>query len=251
VTLEPLRADLADQLAKAPVEISVVGEFAPEQIIEAVARSFGALPERRAALGDFAAARQASFAKNSAPVTLTHGGAADQALVQVYWPARDDSDPQEASTLALLAEVFGLELLEEVREKLGATYSPQAGASLSDTFTGFGTLSTSIVVAPKDADTVFAAVDAITRRLREAPVAADTLERARRPMLERVTLNRRENAWWLGVLGESQLRAERLDRYRTIEARLRKVTPAMLQAAAKQYLDPARDLQVRIVPRAK
>mgnify|MGYP006147683015 CR=1 FL=1 len=28
--------------------------------------------------------------------------------------------------------------------------------------------------------------------------------------VERVTLNRRENAWWLGVLGESQLRADRL-----------------------------------------
>ena len=106
------------------------------------------------------------------------------------------------------------------------------------------------MVAPKDAGTVLAAVEAITARLRAAPVDADVLERARRPQLERVALNRRENGWWLGVLGESQLRAERLDRYRTIEARLRKVTPAMLQAAAKQYLRSDRDLQVRIVPRA-
>lgn len=251
VSLETLRGDLADQLGNAPVEISVVGEFAPEQVIEAVAKTFGALPQRRLSLGDFTAARQVRFAANTAPVTLTHGGAADQALVQVYWPARDDSDAQETSTLALLAEVFGLQLLEEVREKLGATYSPQAGADLSDDFTGFGTLSTSIVVAPRDADTVFATVEAITKQLRAAPVDADVLERARRPILEKVALNRRENGWWLRVLGESQLRAERLDRYRTIEARLRKVTPAMLQAAARQYLDPARDLQVRIVPRKK
>lgn len=249
VAIEPLRADLADQLANAPVEISVVGEFDSQQVVDAVAKSFGALPARRAALGDFTAARQVRFAQSTAPVTLTHGGAADQALVQVFWPARDDSEPQETATLALLAEVFGLELLEEVREKLGATYSPSAGADLSDTFPGFGTLSTSIVVAPKDAGTVLAAVEAITARLRAAPVDADVLERARRPQLERVALNRRENGWWLGVLGESQLRAERLDRYRTIEARLRKVTPAMLQAAAKQYLRSDRDLQVRIVPR--
>ena len=251
VALEPLRADLADQLAASPVEISVVGEFVPEQVIDAVAKSFGALPQRRAELGDFTAARQVRFAQDTAPVTLTHGGAADQALVQVFWPARDDSDPQETSTLALLTEVFGLQLLEEVREKLGATYSPQAGAALSDTFTGYGTLSSSIVVAPKDADTVFAAVEALTAQLRAAPVDADVIERARRPMLEKVALNRRENGWWLGVIGESQLRADRLDRYRTIEARLRAVTPAMLQAAAKQYLDPQRDLQVRIVPRIK
>ena len=251
VKLEELRADLGDELKQAPIEISVVGEFVPSQVIDAVAKSFGALPERRGTLGDFTDARQVSFAKDTAPVTLTHGGAADQALVQVFWPARDDSDPQETSTLALLAEVFSLQLLEEVREKLGATYSPQAGSDLSDTFPGFGTLSTSIVVAPKDADTVLAAVDAITRQLRDGPVDADVLERARRPLLERTALNRRENGWWLGVLGESQLRPERLDRYRTIEARLRRVTPAMLQAAARQYLRPERKLQVRIVPRNK
>ncbi len=245
-----LRADLADQFAAAPVEISVVGEFDPARVIAAVANSFGALPERRATLGDFTQARQVSFARNTTPVTLTHGGAADQALVQVFWPARDDSDAQETSTLALLSEVFGLQLLDEVREKLGATYSPQASADLSDTYTGFGTLSASIVVAPRDADTVFAAVKAITRQLRDVPVDADVLERARRPLLEKVALNRRENAWWLNVLGESQLRAERLERYRTIEARLRDVTPVMLQAAAKRYFVDTRALQVRIVPEA-
>ena len=253
VALPPLRADLADQLTSAPVEISVVGEFVPQQVIDAVAKSFGALPGRRADLGDFTAARQVSFAKDAAPVTLMHGGAADQALVQVFWPARDDSDPQATSTLALLSEVFGLQLLDEVREKLGATYSPQASAELSDTFTGpgngYGTLSVSIVVAPKDGDSVFAAVDAIAGQLRDAPVDADLLERARRPLLEKVAMSKRENAWWLSVLSESQLRSERLDRFRTIAARLRAVTPAMLQDAAKQYLAPTRELKIRIVPR--
>lgn len=250
VSLDQLRSDMADQLASAPIEISVVGQFDPAQVIEAVAKSFGALPQRRAALGDFTAARQVRFAANTAPVTLTHGGAADQALVQVYWPTRDDSDAQADATLSLLAQVFELELLEEVRERLGATYSPGAASNTSDTFTGFGTLTISIVVTPGDADKVFAAVDAITARLRARPVSADLLERARRPLLERVALNRRENGWWLGVARESQLRAERLDRARTLEARLRAVTPAMLEAAARRYLSGGRELKVRIVPRA-
>ncbi len=250
VSLDTLRGDLAGQLRQAPVEISVVGDFVPEQVVEAVAKTFGALPMRQPVLDDFAAARRASFAASPAPVTLTHAGAADQALVQVYWPTRDDSDAQAATTLNLLAEVFGLELLEEVREKLGATYSPGASSSPSDTFTGFGTLSSSIVVAPKDAARVLAAVDTIAKRLRDTPVSADLLERARRPLLERVALNRRENGWWLGVAGESQLRADRVDRARTIEARLRAVTPAMLQAAARQYLVADKALRVSILPRA-
>ena len=251
VDLEAVKADLAPQLASAPVEISVVGDFDPAQVVEAVAKSFGALPPRAEKLGDFTAARQASFAKSTAPVVLTHCGAADQAFVQVFWPTRDDSDPQAVSTLALLSEVMGLQLIDEVREKLGATYSPQAISELSDTYTGYGTMMAAIVAAPKDADAIFTAVETIAKDLRDKPVDADTLERARRPLLERTALNRRENGWWLGVLGESQLRPERLDRYRTIEARLRAVTPAMLQAAAKQYLVPEKALKVRIVPRPK
>ena len=251
VSLESLRGDLETQLDAAPIEISVVGDFTAEQVIDAVAKTFGALSTRQPALADLTAARRASFAANTAPVTLTHAGAADQALVQVYWATRDDSDAQAAATLNLLAEVFGLELLEEVREKLGATYSPGASSSMSDTFIGFGTLSTSIVVAPKDAARVLASVDAIAKQLRDRPVSADLLERARRPLLERVALNRRENTWWLGVAGESQLRSERLDRARTLEARLRAVTPAMLQAAAKQYLVPGKALEVSILPRTE
>lgn len=250
VSLDQLRADLGDQLASAPIEISVVGAVDEAQVIDAVARSFGALPPRRAALGDFTAARQARFAQTTAPVALTHGGAADQALVQVYWPTRDDSDPQADATLSLLAQVFGLELLDEVREKLGASYSPNASSSTSDTFTGFGTMSASIVVAPADAGRVQTAIDALTARLRAQPIDADLLERARRPLLERVALNRRENGWWLGVASESQLRAERLDRARTLETRLRAVTPAMIQAAARQYLASERALKISILPRA-
>ncbi len=251
VDLDQVRTDLAGQLATAPIEISVVGDFDEAQVIEAVAKSFGALPPRAQKLDDFTAARQASFATSTAPVVLTHGGAPDQAFVQVFWPTRDDSDPQAVSTLALLSEVMGLQLIDEVREKLGATYSPQAISELSDTYTGYGTMMAAIVAAPKDANAIFAAVEAIAKDLRDKPVDADTLERARRPMLEKVALNRRENGWWLNVLGESQLRANQLDRYRTIEARLRAVTPAMLQAAAKQYLVPEKALKIRIVPRPK
>jgi len=249
VSLDTLRADLSAQLASAPIEISVVGDLAPEQVIEAVAGTFGALPPRRESLADLAAARRVSFAADTSPVTLTHGGAADQALVQVFWPTRDDSDAEADAVLSLLAGVFGLDLLDEVREKLGATYSPGAASNTSDTFKGFGTMAASIVVAPKDADKVLESVEAIAARLRDAPVSADLLERARRPLLERVALNRRENAWWLGVAGESQLRAERLDRARTLEARLKAVTPAMLQAAARQYLVPGKALEISILPR--
>ena len=247
VTLENARALTHLQLAQAPIEIAVVGDIDEAAVIEAVASSFGALPMRQQSLEEFTVSRQAHFTANRKPVTLVHEGAEDQALAQVYWPTTDDDDAQEEATLRLLAAVMRLDLLEEIREKLGASYSPGATSAMSDTFDGFGSFSASVVVEPGKADAVFTTIDEIARGLRETAADADLLERARRPMLEQLAQSKRENSYWLGMLAEAQLRADRLDRYRDYEDRLRRVTPEMLKAAAAQYLRDDQALRIRIV----
>lgn len=247
VTLEQARALTNGQFSYAPIEISVVGDIDETAVIEAVARTLAALPARAETLDTFSEQRQAAFTSRRGPVTLTHAGAEDQALAQVYWPTTDDDDAQEEATMRLLATVMRLQLLEEIRENLGASYSPGANSSMSDTYEGFGSFSASVVVAPEDADTVFDAIDAIAADLRGTPVDPDLLERARKPMLERLAKSRRENGYWLGLLSESQLRADRLDRYRDYEQRLRNVTPEMLREAASKYLLEDNALRVRIV----
>ncbi len=247
VTLDDLAAAVGPQLAQAPIEIAVVGDIDEDAVIAAVARTFGALPPRDAALAEHTATRQTQFTDRRGMVTLTHAGAADQALAQVYWPLTDDDDAQEEATMRMLAGVMDLELTEELREKLGATYSPSASANMSDTYEDFGTFGASAIVAPEDAAAVFDAIDAIAARLASVPVDDDLLTRARRPMLERLALSRKENGYWLGMLSEAQLRADRLDRYRTYERRLNNVTPAMITAAAAEYLLPGNALRIRIV----
>lgn len=247
VTLEQARALSSAQFGSAPIEIAVVGEIDEAAIIDAVGRTFGALPARAEVLEQFEDARQASFTARRELVTLTHAGSEDQALAQVYWPTTDDGDAQEEATMRLLATVMRLELLEEIRENLGASYSPGASSSMSDTYEGFGTFSTSVVVAPGDAETVFATIDSIAKNLRENPVDADLLDRARRPMLENLAQQKTQNPYWLGLLSEAQLKADRLDRYRTLETRLQNVTPQMLQQAAARYLTEDEALRVRIV----
>ena len=114
---------------------------------------------------------------------------------------------------------------------------------MSHIYRDFGTFSTSVVVEPGQADEVFEVVDEIAQDFRSAPVDTDLLERARKPLLEKIALSRRENGWWLGIIDEAQLRAERLDRVRSYEDRIRAITPEMLQQAALRYLDPAQELR--------
>ncbi|QYJ08159.1 M16 family metallopeptidase [Qipengyuania flava] len=247
VTLDSARAAIAEQFASAPIEIAVVGDFDSDAVIAAVAETFGALPDRAATLESWEEARVARFAESREERVLTHAGSPDQALAMTYWPTSDDDDAQEEATMQLLAIAMRLEMLQRIREELGASYSPGASSRMSDIYRDFGTFSTSVIVAPGEADTVFEVVEEIARDFRTQPIDQDLLDRARTPLLERVALNRRENSWWLSVLDEAQLRGERLDRVRSYEDRVRAVTPDMLQEAARRYLRPEEALRIRVL----
>ena len=137
---DQLRRAISDSLVNGAIEIGVVGDIDEQAAIDAIAASFGALPERRAAFDPRSEARVREFAVDRSERTLIHKGPAEQAEIRVYWPARDDSDLAEAMRLNLLARVMQLMLTEELRERLGESYSPGAGASLSDEFPGYGHL---------------------------------------------------------------------------------------------------------------
>ena len=247
VSADRARELIAGELASAPIEIAVVGEFDMDAVIAAVASTFGNLPARKTELAPHEQRRMASFTNDRGERVLTHAGAPDQALALTYWPTTDDDDAQEEATLELLARILRLEMTDTIREQLGASYSPTSGSSMSNIYDGYGTFSTSVIVEPSQASEVFGVVDQLAEKLRTAPVDEDTLARARKPLLEQIAQAKKSNGYWLGVADDAQLEADRLDRIRTQEARYNAVTPQMLQQAAQEYLDPAHALRIRIV----
>lgn len=242
-----LRPVIADYFAHGAIEIAIVGDVEEQAAIDAIAATFGALPERRAAFDPHSAARERQFATNLAPRTLVHKGPADQAELRLYWPARDDTDLAEAMRLELLGRVMQLQLTEELREKLGKTYSPGAGASLSDDFPGYGHLLVAANVDHADLAATEAAMRAMAADLRRAPISADLLDRARKPMLEAMVKARRENGYWLGYVAQATSHPDRLDRSRHSIAEVEAATPDELQILAQRYLVDAKALVIKAV----
>ena len=245
--LDEAKALLAPLLASAPIEIAVVGDVDEAAVIEAVAQTFGALPARELQAPAYSEARKVSFRKARAPVTLTHSGDADQALLAIAWPTDDDDDLERVTGLRLLAEVLKLELTDTLREKLGASYSPAASSFASDVFDGFGYMMAATTLAPDKIDDVEKAVASLVSQLRSAPVGDDLLARARNPIMERMDRQERENAYWLGLVDEAQSDPERLERHRKRRSAYASITPAELQRLAKQYLSSDQTLVVKVI----
>lgn len=248
-TLDEVKAALSPQLASGGIEIGLAGDFDETAAVAAVASTLGALPVRGEAGTVPPDQRPARFTTGTGLKTIYHAGAADQGAIAVSWPTTDDSNFKDSLTRDLLAAVMELRLIDVVREQLGATYTPNAQSIDSSTYKGFGYLSASAPAAQGSMDAVAKAIRQIAADLRATPPSADEMLRARKPILERWQRQARENGSWVALVAEAQARPDRLDRRRTRAAVLEAITPAELSAAAKRYLDPAKAVEVRVVPR--
>ncbi len=228
---------LAAQITGTPIEIAIVGDVTGEEAIKWVADSFGALPARRLVEPKTNTSRKIEFTTDKGPVTLYHKGKDDQGAIYAYWPTTDSKDQKSAIIRTLTSEVFGSLLLDEVREKLGATYSPRSSSFASDTYDGYGYFNTRIVAEPAKMAIVMKAIRDITKTMRDAPVSDDIILRARQPMIEQLEKSDRENGAWLGLVNVAQSQPDKLDRRRARMALLNAVSAADIQKAAKAISD--------------
>jgi zinc protease len=246
-SLAEARAALAPVLASDPIEITVVGDIDEQAVIDAVASTFGGVGPRKLADKPSPDALKVAFRSDRSPIRLTHDGQADQALVAVAWPTDDDRDFRKEVAMDLLSDTLDVMLTDKVREALGDSYGVSLQSVMSDVFPGYGYLSASAVVAPDKMDEVQKAISDTVAELRDKPVDADLLARARNPELDKIDRQMRENGYWLAALSKSQSDPERLDRIRQRKAILQSITAADLQKLAQQYLQPSRDQVAQIV----
>lgn len=250
-SLADAKSWLATELARAPVEIAVVGDFEPAEVIAAAARTFGTLPPRRPK-PDYAAERRVSFPAQPLARSYVVPTEIPKGIVQVYWPATDGRDVNLARRLNLLGSVLEDRLRKRIREEMGDTYSPGAGTSLSDTFPGYGFISASATVDPAQARRVTDAIREVAAELHAQGVTAEELERAKQPALTSLRQSQRTNPYWLNsVLSAAQEQPERLDWARTRISDTESITASELTALARQYLDPARAHEFISLPAPK
>lgn len=248
LTFVELKAGIADRLARGAIELGVVGDFDEAQVINLVGKTLGALPPREPAFGTFAEQPLRPFTTNRAARILRHTGPKDQALLRLTWPTRDDSDPVETITLSLLERVVQTELTETLREKLGKAYSPSANSSSSRYWRGYGVFGLAASIEVAEVHAARAAIAETMARLRDTPVSADTLQRARQPMVEAQDNALKSNRGWMALTARAQSEANRIERFQKAKERLLALSPADVQAIARRYLGAKDAVEVLVLP---
>jgi zinc protease len=248
LTFARLKAAVQDRLQRGAIELAVVGDIPEDEAIALVARTFGALSAREAEFLPYPEQRLRPFTRDLSRRVIRHTGPADQAIVRFTWATRDGEDPIEAMTLELLEKVMRIELIETIREQLGKAYSPMARSETSRTWRGYGTFAVAASVNLADLAATRAAMLAAVAELRARPVSADTLQRAREPMLEALDNALKSNRSWLALVDRAQTRPDRIERQLKARERLSALTPADVQNMARKYLAPERAVEIDVLP---
>jgi zinc protease len=250
LTLDDLRAALSGPLASGYLELSVVGDIDIEAAIDAVADTFGSLPQRVAAKIDYGNARAVRFPEKRQLTTFVYDTVDPKALAAVYWPTTDFSRVSEVRRLFVLAKVLGSRVLERVRNEQGLTYTAQGDHAPSHAFPGFGFLYAIVDAPPERARELAEQIRAIGADIYRNGVTQDELERARNPVVSELRRLLETNSYLLSALiSGSQENPEKLKRGTTSLAELQSLTVEDLNLVARKYLAPEAALPVVIVPR--
>ena len=233
-------------LAEGPIEAIVVGDVDLDAVVAAMLKTVAALPPRPAAapvVGGVVSPRPAP------PAAFDHRGDANQAFALVGWSTLGGTaNIRTRRALSLAANLVQARLLERLRDQAGASYSPSAGATSSETFANWGIFYAGSELAPDKTDLFFKLARETVAELAAKPVAADEFARAQNPVLSGLERRIRTNGYWLSAMEGWSTRPELIEETRSLLADYRALTPEAVRAAVAKYVTDEGDWSMLIVP---
>jgi zinc protease len=247
-TPEGMRRVWEPLLKQGPIEVAVFGDIDTEAAIEAISRTFGALPSREP-IPAAALARTIEFPQGGgAPVVLRHAGDPDQAAAAIAWPGGAGSVAlPESRKVDLLTRIFANRLLDAMREQAGASYSPSVFSDWPTEIDSGGTIVALAQIPPQQVPAFFAAADAIAADLAAKGPTEEELGRATEPVAQAITRLQTGHTFWLNQLEGSTRDINLLANLRSLLRDYTQVGAPELQQLAAKYLVPDKAYKVAVL----
>ena len=237
-SLSQMRSWLEGQMRLETMELSLVGDFDPQQAVDLAARYFGSLENFSGKESpETAATRPGPAFPRGQSLRLPVDTNIPKTLVVVAFPTEDFWDIHRTRRLTVMAELFSERLREHIREKMGAAYSPYAFNHSYRAYKGYGLTQIRVQVAPHQADTIVQEIRHIAEDLARENSGTDEFRRILDPTLTYIKDLRQTNTYWLNnVLTGAGRYPQQLDWSRSFEKDYSAITADEITALAHRYL---------------
>jgi zinc protease len=238
---------LAPQLADGPLELTLIGDLEIEEAIELCARTVGTL-STRGATAELEGARKGAKLVGGVELSREIDTRDEKATVLMLFPTTDGSDTPRRRNLFFLGQVVNDRLRLEVRERLGAAYSPFAASEASRIYEDVGALMIQANGEPHQVEELVAACKAVGAALAEGGVSKEEVVRLAEPLQTQLRDMQRDNGYWMNALDAAQSQPESLDEYRGLVAFYANLDPEALSGLAKRFLSPENASTLVVLP---
>lgn len=232
--LNDVRNWIGRALSGSDYELSVVGDFDVDNVIELASQYFGMLPPAKKFQHERAGGPVFPSGKHLRVAVDTK---IPNGLVYVSYATDDIWDIHKTRRLNVLADVFSERMRVQIREKLGEAYSPFAYNMASRIHDGFGVFNAVVEVIPARAQLVVDEIQKIAEGLSLGEISADEIKRSLGPTLNSIKDMRQRNGYWLKtVLVGSKRNPEKIEWSRSIVSDYAAITSEDLETLSKRYL---------------
>ncbi|MBL4853317.1 MAG: insulinase family protein [Robiginitomaculum sp.] len=248
-TIREVKDWIGPQLQSGMIDITIVGDIDKDAAVKAVAETFGTLPVRKSSYGSYPEMTKLVFPKgNIKPVSFTHQGDSNQAILRIYWPAPDGTDVVRTRRLNILRNIFQRRVIEVIREEEATTYSPGVGRYGVRRFEDYGYIFVTMDIEPENIPTMISKIHEIAADFQAMNISQDEFKRAIKPVVEKLDSSLENNAYWIGVLGNAQTDNWSIDNFRTREQAYKDMKLADIKPYAAEIFRKENAFHVQIVP---
>ncbi len=158
---------------------------------------------------------------------------------------------EQRVAIRAMAEVLSTRLHEKLREDLGGTYGVSANAAYAEIPVSTYSVNINFGSAPDRVEGLVKAAFEEIELLKSQGPTEKQMNDAKEKLLRDYETNMKTNGYLVGQLSLKYQYSDDLSTLFAIDQYYKKLTPAMIQEAAKRYLDPANVVKVSLFPEKK
>jgi zinc protease len=225
-----------------------VGSFDPAEMKPLVERYLAALPStgRKETWKDTGIRYVTGVAEKR-----VEKGVEPQSRTALVFTGPFQYNQSERVAINSMAEVLQARLHETLREAMGGTYGVSAGAGYSRIPVQEYSVNISFGSAPERTEELIKAALEQVELLKSSGPTEKQVADAREKLLRDYETNMKQNGYLLSQLSGRYQHSEDVDTLFALADFYKKLTPALIQDAAKRYLNPANLVKVTLFPEKK
>lgn len=247
--MSDLSAALKAPMQTEGLEVTLVGDVSETDAVALIARTLGALPNRRESLTVRSDFKPLTYPQ-AKQILVELDPSQDQATLMMVWPnfVLEDSRRMEIRAISVMSELLKARLKDRLKAAKLETVTPTVYPQFPNRVDQ-GSVAMVLQAPARDLEATRKLAADVVASLATGKITKAEIDAIRKPTLDASASRRQNNSWWIGIMDGSARDPKIIEGDQTLESDLRALKPEDIKAAAAKWLKSDTLIEVIAAPK--